>query len=54
MAPTEERAEKLDYLRLALHHTPGSMPFHDKSSTVYDFPVSEDDVTDLGDKNSAE
>jgi hypothetical protein len=44
---------KLVYLPLLLHNLPDSVPFHNASSTEYNFSISEDNVADFGDKNSA-
>jgi len=53
MALMKEHSGKLAYLQLLLHNLPDSVPFCNASSTAYNFSVSKDDVTDLGDENSA-
>lgn len=53
MAPTKEHLKKLAYLRLLLHRLPDSVPFCNADSTIYNFSVSEEDVADFGDENSA-
>ena len=53
MVPTGEHSKKLTYLQVLLDHLPDSIPFCDIKSTVYNFSVTEDDVIDFGDENSA-
>jgi hypothetical protein len=53
MAPTKQHLEKLAYLQLLLHHLPDPAPSHDINSTTYNFSVSEEDIADFGDVNSA-
>jgi len=53
MALTNDHLNKLTYLRLLLRRLANLVPFCNACSTIYNFSVRKEDITDLGDGNSA-
>jgi len=53
MALTNYHLKKLTYLRLLLRHLANLVPSCNARPTIYNFTVSKEGITDLGDGNSA-
>jgi len=52
MVLTDYHLKKLTYLQLLLRHLANLVPFCNACPTIYNFSVSKEDITDLGDGNS--